>query len=60
MERQYVTQQGCNPKAELPCLHYDCTSFTGCNGTTRIDLAQRVVRVVSARAQSEKLSWFYM
>jgi len=50
-------------KAELTCVHYDCTSFVECNNypTTCLDIAHCVVCrcMMSARSQSDKWPGFY-
>lgn len=53
-----MVQYGSRPS----CLHYDYMSFTEQNGcpTTRLDLAQYVVLVMSTRAQSVKLPGVYI
>jgi hypothetical protein len=33
-EWQHVSQQWCNPKVDLTCLHYNCTNVTECNIAT--------------------------
>jgi len=60
-ENWKTAQQWCNLKAELTCLHFDCPSFTECNGfpMTCLALAQYEVYVMSTRAQSDKLPCFY-
>jgi hypothetical protein len=56
---QHNAQWKCSLKAELTCLHYDCTSFTEHNSYP-MTLAQYVVCVMPAKAQSDKLPGFYM